>query len=49
MNPFLVEAIEEHDNNKCNCDLTEDGIGLCMAGQVLNNLISEQDFLNEIK
>lgn len=48
MNTFLEEAIKEHDNCKCNCDLTEEGTGLCMAGQFLDNVITEQDFLNEI-
>ena len=48
MNKFLEESITEHNTNKCNCDLTEEGTGLCMAGQFLDNIISEEDFLNEI-
>lgn len=48
MNNILKLVIEEHDKNKCSCDCTDEGHGLCMAGQFLDFIITEKEFLDEI-
>jgi hypothetical protein len=44
----IDKLIKKHEDGKCNCDLTEGGYGLCMAGQYLNKVISKEQFINEI-
>ena len=48
MNQNLTLAIKEHNAGKCNCDCTEGGYGLCLAGQFLNDIITEEDFNEEV-
>lgn len=45
---ILDELIIEHENGKCNCDLTEGGTGLCLAGAYIEGCVSLEDTLNDL-
>ena len=44
---FYKEEIKNHENGKCNCDLTDGGKGLCEIGQWYEGLISSEEFLRD--
>lgn len=44
---LLEDAIEEHNEGKCKCDLTESGYGLCYAGQWLEGVITSKQVVEE--
>ena len=44
----LERLIEEHENNLCNCDLTDFGMGMCLAGQYINSCITLDETLEEL-
>ena len=46
---ILNKLIEEHEQEKCCCDLTDGGTGLCLAGEYLNSCMSLEDTLKEIE
>lgn len=46
---ILIQLIKEHDNGNCNCDLTEGGYGLCLAGAYLEGCMNLEDTLNDIE
>jgi len=45
---LLGEELSKHIKEKCECDLTEGGKGLCFAGQFTENIISEEDVIDEL-
>lgn len=46
---MLEQLVKEHDEGECNCDLTEGGYGLCLAGAYLEGCMSLEDTLNDIQ
>jgi len=44
---LLKEQIEEHNKEKCKCDLAEGGYGLCYAGQWLGGIISSSQVIRD--
>jgi len=40
---LLKKQIEEHYEERCRCDLTPGGYGLCLAGQWLQGCISSEE------
>jgi hypothetical protein len=47
MSELLEDLVNIHKEGECSCDLTEGGYGLCIAGQFIEGVISEEDFLSE--
>lgn len=45
---LLKEQIEEHNEGKCRCDLTDGGYGLCYAGQWLEGVISSSQVIRDL-
>ena len=45
---LLREQIEEHEQGKCNCDLTDEGYGLCYAGQWLEGCITSEQVVSDL-
>jgi hypothetical protein len=48
MTEILTKAIIDHENDVCDCDFEEGGKCLCLAGQFINNIITEEEFNLEI-
>lgn len=46
---ILNQLIREHEEEKCSCDLTEGGYGLCLAGAFLEGCMSLEDTLRDIE
>lgn len=46
---ILDELIIEHEEERCDCDLTDYGRGHCIAGAYLNSEMSLEDTLEEIE
>ena len=38
---LLKRQIEEHNEGKCSCDLTDGGYGLCFAEQWLEGVVNQ--------
>jgi len=45
---LLKEQIEEHSEERCKCDLTDGGYGLCYAGQWLEGIISSSQVIRDL-
>lgn len=45
---LLKKQIKDHEEGRCNCDLTEGGYGLCMAGQWLEGVISSEQVIKDL-
>lgn len=45
---YLNEKIKDHEEGKCNCDLTDGGMGLCVAGEFLESCRTLEDILEDI-
>jgi len=46
---LLKESIKRHDENKCECDLTEGGSGLCYACQWLEGIIDSSQVIKDLR
>lgn len=46
---LLKEQIDEHDKEKCKCDLADGGYGLCYAGQWLGGIISSSQVIRDLE
>lgn len=46
---ILNKLIKEHEEGNCCCDLTEGGIGLCLAGAYIEGCMNLKDTLNDIE
>jgi hypothetical protein len=46
---YLNEKIKEHNEGKCNCDLTDGGMGLCLAGEYLESCRTLYEVLEDIE
>lgn len=45
---ILQQLIKEHNEGKCNCDLTEGGTGLCLVGSYLEGCITIDDLIRDL-
>lgn len=45
---LLKKQIEEHDEGRCSCDLTDGGYGLCFAGQWLESMIDSLQVIEDL-
>ena len=45
---ILEQLITEHNEEECNCDLTDGGMGLCLAGEYLESCRTLEDVLEDI-
>ena len=46
---LLKEQIKKHEDGKCECDLTEGGYGLCLAGQWLESVINSNQIIKDLE
>jgi len=45
---ILDDDIVKHEHEQCNCDLTDDGYGLCFAGQYVERIITSEQVLQDL-